>query len=193
MLSETHWKISEVIIHGIKSGPIPIDSRSFTWGCCLPDIFWGGPDHIMDKSFDYLTRLLGELHPIKSVSYTVSDNRCFSFKLGIAVHYICDYFCWAHNARYYENIFHHLLYENRLQTEFNRHHWSQLIKRAGDSRQKDNDLTPRTLPDFIQSQHLIYLAEAPDIKNDIYFAVYTAGTVVNSLLNRQMQLLFQAA
>lgn len=185
MFIQTHGKISEAIINTLAADGAPTICRaSFQWGCKLTDIFWTSPDHTKAESFFFLSALIKELQQSQSVYANPQDRHRFFIKLGIVCHYICDYFCKAHNDPYYNSLLPHLIYESKLQTEFKAHNLAKICKLAKNNKYSSLGSIQMPLPDYIQSRHLAYLSEKPSMKKDVFFAVDTSTSVVAALLHQ---------
>lgn len=184
MLIRTHWNISEAIMSSMEAELIPmINPRSFQLGCVLTDFFWNNPDHTKTKSFYYLSALIDQLQRRKLPFADRQDKQGFSGKLGITCHYICDYFCQAHNDPDYKLFPAHFLYEARLQTECKKYDLTKLCRSALKNIDARSDALLVSLPDYIQTRHLAYISEKPEMKKDIFFAVETSTLFVASLMD----------
>ena len=122
----------------------------FTWTC----------NHMITK----FVKLLAET--------PVSEEGCigpeYSMRLGLMCHFICDYFCFAHNADFSGSVPQHIVYERDLD-EYLRENCTKLL-----------DLDASEPVDAIPSVHLIllcisnskhaYLHEGYTMQNDIIHA-----------------------
>ena len=122
MLALTHKLIAGEVHDAIASEfNINIDLDNLRKGSIQPDkypkkLFMG---HSMDVSYNFVKNRINDL-----CSRDFPDNKKdmgnFSFRLGIIIHFISDYFCQAHNDKEYKNIVKHLIYEKNLNRYFAR-------------------------------------------------------------------------
>lgn len=183
MLIQTHRQISEAIINTLADNTaITINKIYFRGGCNLTDIFWANPGHTKEESFHYLSASISEIQQRQFSRNNPGGQRDFFVKSGIICHYICDYFCRAHNDPGYKNLLPHLIYENRLQTEFKTYNLVKIGKNAVNKKLNRFDVALPSLTDYIQNEYLTYISEKPNMKKDIYFAVETSTLVAAALM-----------
>ncbi|WP_051350695.1 zinc dependent phospholipase C family protein [Caloramator sp. ALD01] len=184
MLSATHKLIGKSIINNIiENFNIAVDQECFLNGCLKPDYslpFFFIP-HYKDKSFDYIIKMLEEL--IKH-SFTSNKNiKKFYTKLGIITHFICDYFCYAHNNKKFDNMFLHLKYEKTLHIHFEELlNNKSYISPSRDSRPIEV-YSLNNLINYINNMHKEYTSAPPSMEKDIYYALEVSNYTVNFIIN----------
>ncbi len=123
MLAETHKLIARYIYEALQRElNIDLNYNSFRHGSVAPDIypFMLFMDHTPRGTMNLVERYMDQL----SGSIWLENDKMidkFSFKLGVVIHFVADYFCEAHNAKRYKNLFLHFAYERRLRDRFKRH------------------------------------------------------------------------
>lgn len=116
MLALTHKQIARKVHEAISSEfNIEIDMDSLQKGSLAPDnypkkFFMG---HSIDVSFDFVKKRINDLCR-SDFPTNKKDMERFSYKLGIILHFISDYFCQAHNDKEFKNIIKHYVYEKNL-------------------------------------------------------------------------------
>jgi len=116
MFSPTHKLIGNVIGQNIERHNVSnFSGHAFEYGCILPDLLrrYRKIPHYKEQSFPYIKNQISDLLEPKGTNRFMN-----SLKLGIITHYICDYFCWAHNLHENEDKITHAIYETRLMYRF---------------------------------------------------------------------------
>jgi len=118
MYSATH-KMIAAIVHGHIQDElgVSLDLKAFKSGSIAPDIRLSMRTikHNRKGSYD-LVRSIGNGLIDNDYSTEEISMKEFSYKLGIIIHFVCDYFCTPHNNEKYKNIVKHLTYEKRLES-----------------------------------------------------------------------------
>lgn len=112
MLTGTHVKFANYIYRILKKQyGIRLNKKNLIYGSIKPDFVKNKVPHYIDKSIDFIYE---EIERLISDSNNIGVKE-FSRRLGMIMHYISDYFCRAHNTKYYrKNLIPHLKYEKRL-------------------------------------------------------------------------------
>lgn len=180
MLCETHKLIAKKIYDILRSElGISLDCESLLRGSVAPD---SNPlmvliPHVKNKSIDFVNK---QMLWLKSRSFPAdtAQNRDYSYKLGIIIHFISDYFCRAHNHIKYLNPIMHFIYENRLRFYFRKN-----INITNLSSARYQTAEADALQDLINENHRIYTAQDISMENDLYYAVETALSISFSILS----------
>ena len=180
MWIQTHLLIGAAVGHMIAcQSPEKLELRAFQFGCILPDFHprYMNISHCKNESFKLVRALIRQTG---RSSPDAVDTSGYSVRLGIITHFICDYFCRAHNYHEYDSHIPHLIYEGQLHQEFKRTCLDQLCADFGDSVQiAGNDLS-----EYIQKQHCEYLQEKPHLKLDLVYSLMAATTVTMVIMER---------
>lgn len=127
MYSATHKMIAAIVHEHIQDElGVTLDLKAFKSGSIAPDIrpSMRTIKHTRKGSYE-LVRNLGNRLIDNEYSSTELSMKEFSYKLGIIIHFVCDYFCTPHNNEKYKNIVKHLTYEKRLESfAFRKDDWN---------------------------------------------------------------------
>lgn len=114
MLIDTHKAIAHEIYETVKTEfGIELHYKRLLEGSVAPDSIPGMIliPHTFGRSMRRLKKQLWKLCHWKN---PVEHSGEFAYSLGIVIHYLCDFFCTAHNDPRYRNVFTHLQYEREL-------------------------------------------------------------------------------
>jgi len=191
----SHLKIAEAVISAVEVHlPLKINGMAFCLGSILPDLMPASPDHVMEKSLDYVASLIGELEPGKVITGSAGMDRNFFIKLGMISHYLADYFCYVHNDACYNHFLKHYRYENHLHREFYSYNLKQFCSPCLSGLNTGPYLRQEGLVDYVQARHRDYLSERPGFSYDIQYSLEIVTIVVASILGRcKTNILDQAA
>lgn len=205
MMSKMHATFSiQIYKYLFLKYNIKLKKKSLIYGSIKPDastIFAKYP-HYIDKSVDMLTARI-------SMLIDATDNEkqletyAFAKELGVATHYLADYFCRVHNdingKKHYEGI-KHIMYEQKMVSKIKKDEIEILSMEA--IKKIDNNLkfiNANSLSMFITKRHARYMKEAKKLylhdnerrKNilDVSYASEITLTVcsyiINSILNQR--------
>lgn len=112
-----HIKVGKTVLESLDSNKhevnyYEINRFAFLFGCIAPDLNCVYPAHRLSTTERRFYKKL------KQVT-TASLNIFRSFELGVMTHYICDYFCYAHNNESLGGK--HKKYESNLYSYYNVH------------------------------------------------------------------------
>jgi len=116
MFAASHKLIARSVYEILKDQlGITLDCRSLLSGSIAPDI---NPrmiflPHTTNATMNIVKTNIDWLKD-REIPVTKKDNAAFSYKLGIVIHFLSDYFCKAHNEKRYDNFLHHYIYERKL-------------------------------------------------------------------------------
>ncbi len=195
MFIRSHLKIAEAVIGAVEVHlPFKINGMAFRLGSILPDLMPASPDHVIEKSFDYVASLIGELEPGKIITGNAGMDGNFFIKLGIIAHYLTDYFCYVHNDACYTHFLKHYRYENHLHRELNSYNLTQFCSPCLSGLNTRPFLRQEGLVEYVQTRHCDYLSEIPGFSHDIQYGLEIVTIVVASILGRcKTNMLDQAA
>lgn len=181
MFSATHKQIAAKVFEELKSElDVVLDYDSLLFGSIAPDIYpsmllmshWKeGSIDLVHKHIDWLT---ANMLPDSSKSMEK-----FSFRLGIVIHFISDYFCKAHNEKRYNNLLIHFVYENKLRIYFE--------KRLKESTNSDiikvtNWKMITDIKDYIEIKIKEYNSLKRSLINDFTYSLNVSTAVALSIL-----------
>lgn len=109
MEKRNHKFIAQKIYDVLKNNDIELRRKFFILGNLAPDITYSFlfRRHQFNTSCHYLNKKIqslckGALSP---------QSRLFSYRLGVVMHYVCDYFCYAHSSAFKGTLRDHIRYE----------------------------------------------------------------------------------
>lgn len=184
MLCSTHRLIAQKVYEVLnnKYGNF-IDLKSLLYGSVAPDSI---PSmviipHTRSNSSKYLFSRIESLLLLDDEKKEI-DMKDFSYKLGIVIHFISDYFCNAHNDFKYINPLTHFLYENRLKKFFLKKvhlfNFSSECKRFG---------TLTGIRKYILEKHNEYMLCPRNMDNDFSYSIETSLTVSINVFSQVVQ------
>lgn len=117
MKATSHFAMAHLIRAALQQRGIFLNSTAFVYGNIAPDqtpAMWVAPHFgkvCSRKSAEILTGL--SECPVSTSGRIGAE---YSKKLGFMCHYLCDYFCFAHNEDFSGGLKQHMAYENELDT-----------------------------------------------------------------------------
>jgi len=187
MLPNTHGYISKKVYQYVQYyHGITLNEVSLKLGSIKPDFVPSLTNipHYFDDSIAYIVEEISTLSKMKFVN---SDKfiKAYSERLGVIIHFICDYFCEAHNEDILKtNLMKHFFYELELNNyirEFNSY-----IK-AHDPRKYISPLLDSDMKTYLYNRINLYNSLNPYILKDLLFALETSTIVVLSILNSSLE------
>ncbi len=115
MKATSHFAMAHLLHASLQKRGIFLNRTAFVYGNIMPDqtpAMWVAPHFgkvCTRKSSDILTKLSSL--PLSNSGRVGAE---YSKKLGIMCHYLCDYFCFAHNEDFLGGVKQHMAYENEL-------------------------------------------------------------------------------
>jgi hypothetical protein len=124
ILPDTHKIVAKIVHDRIKEKyEINLNLEKMLWGSIAPDVlpYYKTKRHYFDESGDYIAREISKLIYFSRYSYSEgNESKLFinyiSKKLGIIMHYLCDFVCYPHAYRmtFVDNLRKHVKYEQDL-------------------------------------------------------------------------------
>lgn len=110
MLIQSHLLLARNLLRKTCHYTTNLNKSAFYWGNIRPDIHspFNRGQHKYEISMDMIEEKWQQLEN--------TGNKClYSYRLGVILHYIADFFCHAHNDTYYDtNLRAHFDYEQAL-------------------------------------------------------------------------------
>ncbi len=115
MKSTSHFAMGHLLYASLQARGIYLNRIAFAYGNIAPDyapqlLFPAHFGKVCSRAVDEIARELSEF----SLDESGRVNAEYSKQLGIMCHFICDYFCFAHNKGFSGGLRQHSAYENRL-------------------------------------------------------------------------------
>lgn len=124
ILPDTHKIVAKIVHDRIKEKyNVNLNLDKMLWGSIAPYVlpYYKTKRHYFDESGDYIAREISKLIYFSRYSYSEgNESKLFinymSKKLGIIMHYLCDFVCYPHAYRmtFIENLRKHVKYEQDL-------------------------------------------------------------------------------
>lgn len=178
LLAQTHKIISEHIHYNIKKVlGVDLNKLSLIYGSIKPDIAYKfvTMDHFKPQSFDFVCNEINELSNCDFQS-NKEFIKLISTRIGIATHFISDFFCVPHNDRatYQNNFINHIKYEHKLHKLFKT--MNQNIEISKDFFNINNDHSD-PIKTLIDDLHHQYQRRGESLLNDAESSIHVSSIV----------------
>lgn len=188
MLTQTHNLIGRVIGKVIeKELKVKLKNKSLRLGCVMPDFIPSliAIPHYKDSSFEYILKRIKMLEntPIPDKG---ENLRTFSQELGIILHFITDFFCFAHNNSDYDKMPLHIIYEFKLAGKFekalNKKHYNKYMKEI-------TAISPvNNIEMYLIEKHEAYMDSCDgNIDTDLKFSIEACAAVSLHIIESSMK------
>ncbi|MDK2986699.1 MAG: hypothetical protein PWQ96_2343 [Clostridia bacterium] len=188
MLVTTHNLIANTVYSTVMEKlEIKLHRRGLKYGCIKPDISpsMRKESHRKENTQDLVYNMIKDIQK-QSFPETKKELKDFSIKLGIILHYIADYFCFAHNDSKFCNFFKHFIYEYKLARKFIKVDIRKLCSHSW--KIYENSLKQEmSIQEFIEKKHTQYLRQQHKMSQDINFAVEIGITVIFMILTQCLE------
>lgn len=182
MMAGTHKLIATNIYNNFDiDKQMFVSKRSYIWGNIKPDYIskYKLKKHYFNESIDMIIEIIETLSElsIDEIRDDIGIGK-FSAALGVATHFICDYYCLAHYERWeFKNaIKKHVTYERELSKIAK----SYELKNLSCLTHKGIEIN--RIRDFIDTTLELY-SKDPGTESDLNFAYYVSNTIINVILD----------
>ncbi|MFZ5354251.1 MAG: zinc dependent phospholipase C family protein [Bacillota bacterium] len=185
MMINTHRTIGKMMYdYTMEKLGFMLDEKSLKYGCIKPDIKskYRAIPHYIETSFHYVLRIIKELSAME-IPNTKKELKSFSEKLGIALHYIADYFCYAHNSCEYEFLPVHLIYEKNLGKYISEHGIMERCMENASWLDFSEGFTDAWTNDYLLSLHSSYMMNRAGMKDDAIYAVTACMVITYTIIS----------
>ena len=179
LLMNTHKILASNILEQVsEENRYLIDRKKFIWGNIKPDYVskYKLKKHYYNESIDMIVNKIKFLSSLSSseINYTYGKKK-FSAELGVICHFLCDYFCLAHNKRW------------EFKSDFKKHvSYEKMLSRYAKDFKFDNLLCDfldiKDIREFI-SENIKYYEECIHISSDLVYASFVCNSIVNTVFN----------
>lgn len=183
MLLATHKCIGEMIYTAFNERfDIILDQQSLLRGSTAPDI---RPLMFVMKHSPEGAMWLVE----KKIQWLISQdpgrisryNKVFSYTLGIVLHFVCDFFCRAHNDKKYTNLARHIAYEKKL-VRFGDNYKDVMQQVFLSLEPFEEAASCEDILHFVKEKHLVYLQQEESMETDLEYASIMSKMVTHMIL-----------
>lgn len=186
MFTQSHLLLADTIVHRIYPElPIKFNLKPFLFGAVYPDFspVYKKIDHNLDGALPVVQKLI---HSVRAAGSSGEINEQQAFDMGIICHFICDFFCQAHNFREYQLFFNHVWYEIKMDIFI--HSALRESKVLMNKSFNEFQTRPQNVMELIRNVHQQYLAATPALMTDLNFAVACSTSVMKICLNQNISI-----
>jgi hypothetical protein len=181
MKSTSHFAIAHLLYYSLREQGISLDRTAFAYGNIAPDYrpalavtpHFG---RVCTRNIEELSRELAQI-PLDG-SGTVGAE--YSKRLGMVCHYICDYFCLAHNRSFLGGVKQHMLFENELD-QYLRTHWKDLPENSAFERLSRSRGVHQLLG-RLETEKSAYCKNGYSFENDLTCAFRACLAVISAVV-----------
>ena len=169
MKATSHFAVAHLIYAALQNRGIYLNRTAFVYGNIAPDqtpAMWVAP-HFSKVCARSTAEILAELSQIPICS-TGMVGAEYSKQLGYMCHFLCDYFCFAHNEDFTGGIKQHVTYENELDS-FLRRNCLKILDVDGNMPVR-SFASHDELIDYTESAKQEYLEIGHSLANDLTYA-----------------------
>lgn len=127
MKSTSHFAIAHLLYTALEERDIFLNKTAFLYGNIAPDyvprlVVTPHFGKVCTRNVEDISRSLSQRH----IGEGGAVGAEYSKLLGMMCHYLCDYFCFAHNKEFTGTLRQHPAYENELDSHL-RQSWQELL------------------------------------------------------------------
>jgi hypothetical protein len=175
-----HLSIADALVGIIEDElSTKLNKPAFFFGSVKPDLFPNiiTAEHEIRYAKQFITDEINSL-----LQQKIEDTECswdLSEKLGIVMHYLSDFFCYAHSEHYKGSMMQHYYYEFKHSKYFIKN-FKTIIRniRKKDSRYLDLNY----FSSYIDEQYRLYSSKSPSAARDIVYSLKICSAVSVSLI-----------
>jgi len=196
MLSGTHQRIGLTILQALKLRfVVNVSVDDYKFGCIKPDFSLGVfyTPHLKEKSFDFVIGMIGELGSLP-IPTDGKALKSFSTRLGVIMHFLADFFCYAHNHGKDDPLPLHFAYEAGVHIASHKVSLDDMAQEFLAELHAAHTFTVEALREFLENLHQRYLAAPQSMKTDLWFAIAAGVSTAHFVLDAcQSKVVEQAA
>ncbi|MDE6025940.1 MAG: zinc dependent phospholipase C family protein [Lachnospiraceae bacterium] len=181
MRKKSHISVAKGVINGLDIGDRINHRFAFyvgsIWPDCIPSFIT--KRHCIDDTFEILMKRMNKF--INKFNPEKDMNSLSTWRMGVVLHYIADYFTFPHNTHYTGSLKEHCIYEEKL-----KHRMYRYIDELNVAECME---TKCVLPGvaeierFIREKHEQYMNLSGNVDDDCKYAVLSCISVMASLLS----------
>lgn len=141
--------------------------------------------HLKHISLNEISKMIEDIKS-KDLPGGGSKLKKYSIELGIIMHYITDFFCYAHNHPRYVNKLEHIKYEWLVAFEYTRVNVDEILKKALKNFRKSGLQGEVSIKEYIDERHNEYLSISNSVKNDVTFSLEMCMTIALFIVGESM-------
>lgn len=181
MRKKSHISVAKGVINGLDIGERIRHRLSFyigsIWPDCVPSFITRR--HCIEDTFDIfykrMDKFVSKFNPRKDM------GMLSTWRMGVVLHYIADYFTFPHNSNYTGNLKEHCIYEEELKHRMNRY----IADLSEKEQQHEMSVLPsvKAISEYIREKHAQYVMSEGNVEQDCRYSVLACMCVAASLLN----------
>lgn len=178
MDSFTHILMAKKIYNNLSEKfRLNLSRKYLIIGSVRPDYTKNPISHFKDDQIHFF---YDKFHSLLNLNPLIEKAR-FSVELGEVFHYLCDYFCSAHNQeKFKENIWSHFVYERKLY---------KTAKRLSKNffKLSNSDFSQISISELFEYKHVNFLKQIPSHETDL-FSAFEVCTIVGRKVFNELHL-----
>ncbi len=180
MRKKSHISLAKGVINGLDIGDRINHRLSFfvgsIWPDCTPSFLT--KRHCIDETFDILAVNMEKF--LEKYKTNKDMSILSTWRMGIVMHYIADYFTYPHNSHYTGGFKQHCIYEEELKHRM--YSFVADVKNAISQYDVPVFASTSQIKDYIKNRHNAYMKLNANVDYDCGYSVNTCMAVMASLL-----------
>lgn len=149
--------------------------------------------HLKHRSLNEVSKMIEDIKS-KNLPSEGKKLKKYSIELGIIMHYMTDFFCYAHIHPKYVNKLEHIKYEWLVAFEYARVNVDEVLVKAMKNFKHLRLIEEFSIADYIDKRHNEYLSKSNSVKNDVSFSLEMCMTIALFIVGESMAAqMFKAA
>lgn len=180
LLISTHKILANNILRQAENKKVfLLDKKKFVWGSIKPDCIskYKFKKHFYDESIEMILEKIDFLSSltIEEIYFSYGKKK-FSGELGVICHYICDFFCLAHNRRWRlkSDLKKHMMYEKEL---------NKIAKNYKFEKGSQELTDVKLVREFIEKNILEYENLDEYYEIDLIYSFFICSNIINLVLD----------
>lgn len=180
MRKKSHISLAKGVIHGLDIGERVNHRLSFfvgsIWPDCTPSFLT--KRHCIDDTFDIMAKKMDKF--ISKYNADKDMGISSTWRMGIVLHYIADYFTYPHNSNYPGGFKDHCIYEEELKHRM--YKYVADMKMTAPKQDVPVFASTKQILEYIKNIHNKYMQLDGRVDYDCGYSVRTCMSVMASLL-----------
>lgn len=181
MRKKSHISLAKGVINGLDIKDRINHRLSFyigsIWPDCIPSFITRR--HCIEDTFDIFNKNMEKF--VKKFNSNKDMSIRSTWRMGVMLHYIADYFTFPHNKNYTGNLKDHCVYEEELKHCMYKYVDNINADKYQNTKVVLSDLN--SISDYIKEKHAQYKLSGSNVEKDCKYSVLACMCVMASLLN----------
>lgn len=181
MRKKSHISVAKGVINGLDISERIRHRLSFyigsIWPDCIPSFIT--KRHCIEDTFDIFNKRMDKF--VSKFNPKIDMGMLSTWRMGIVLHYIADYFTFPHNSNYTGNLREHCIYEEELKHRMYRY----IAELREGLHPGEMTVLPSidAISDYIREKNKQYKETVSNVDQDCRYSVLACMCVMASLLN----------